>query len=776
MIFYALGSFAITFFNTILLVLTFKEQRINPTVKYYYQWTIFVTLWSLGYGITLGGFFDYSTTLIWNRFCQAMAVMIGPFFFKLCINLIGQDQKHKKAYIFYLTVGITNAILLFLTEWYVKGLWQFHDFKYQPDGGPLYILFVAFFVLCNLHGYFLVFKHYLNATGLIKKQLQLFLLSTGIGYGFSIELFLQGLGFAIDPHAVFIMFLYVIILGYAIHRYKFLDIPVLIKNTIIFTGIVTAAVLVIALPFAIIQAFIGGAFGAPNPFLLMTIGIATTVFIYRPVERLLTHLTDRYLFQKEFDYRRVLKTASEGLANINSLDHQLRLVVHFMTMRVRIKTAAIYMPVNGDHDFVLKSLRPASSNYPERISFDSPILLYLKSEKERKYLDYQSVEIAKQKYKKTAMFSYDLPKLLAEMKRLGARLIIPSFYQGALQGILVLGGMKSDEDYSEEDIEVFQTIAQESAIAFENARKHDEIICKNQELETMNDQLQKAQGELIMAKQEAAVSQLSGGISHEVNNAVLGLSSGIDQVNLLVENIIECLSRWYSSGEPVPVDQKKDLFYNIKQCKFFLHKSRHASRHIEGVVQTLSQMSKGKHAKMTMVSVKSFLNRMVSIGMLRTYGDRLRTQALEEAPKVEAETELPLIHANVHLLQAVFLNLFKNAIHAMDNISPKRITLRAAVDPEDKDMMRIEFSDNGKGIPADVLPRIFDYGFTTKGEDGEGKGLYNVKNIIEGEHHGSISVQSEEGKGTTFIIKIPLYRDPDQEDQAEDDTANFGIG
>ena len=154
---------------------------------------------------------------------------------------------------------------------------------------------------------------------------------------------------------------------------------------------------------------------------------------------------------------------------------------------------------------------------------------------------------------------------------------------------------------------------------------------------------------------------------------------------------------------------------------------------------------------------------MISIGMLRTYGDRVRTQALEEPPKLEVASDLPLIHANAHLLRAVFMNFFKNSIYAMDHISPKKITIRAMMDPEMKDMVRIEFEDNGKGIPPEILLKIFDYGFTTKGEEGEGKGLYNVKSMIEGEHHGTISVKSEVGKGTTFILTLPTYRFDDEE-------------
>jgi len=433
-------------------------------------------------------------------------------------------------------------------------------------------------------------------------------------------------------------------------------------------------------------------------------------------------------------------------------------------MRVRIKNAAIYMLESTGNDFIVKSARPFKSfTYPEKISFDSPISLYLKSEKEKTYLEYHSVEEAGRNYAKTAMYSYDLPRMLEEMKAMNAQLIVPSFYQSQLQGILVLGEKKSEEPYGDEDIQVFQTIAQESAIAFENARKHDELVEQGKKLEHINEELRRTQAEVIQMKEEAAVSALSGGISHEVKNSVYGLTSGADAVEEALKAITRSLTAWYRSNDRVPDYGKRELFENLEEAITSIAQVKQASQHIDDVAHTLSQITKGKHAEMGRISIRMFLKNMVTIGMLRTYGDRVRTQALEKPPEVDAPAQLPSVRGHTELLKAVFINLFKNAIYAMDGISPKKIKIRALVDPENNDMMRIEFSDNGCGIPPEILPKIFDFGFTTKGAQGEGKGLYNVKTIIEDQHQGKIEVRSEVGKGTTFTIKIPVWKEPEED-------------
>jgi len=245
----------------------------------------------------------------------------------------------------------------------------------------------------------------------------------------------------------------------------------------------------------------------------------------------------------------------------------------------------------------------------------------------------------------------------------------------------------------------------------------------------------------------------------DCKNSIFSLTYNIGQIDEMLTTITGYLTDWYRSEEPIPFAAKNDLFQSLKAARESVINAEQSSHHIEDVAQTLSQISKGQNAQMTRISVRTFLKGMVRIGMLRTYSDRVKTQALEKPPEVEAPLNLPSVRAHTELLKSVFINLFKNAIHAMDGVVPKEIKIRAMVDPEDENMVRIEFSDNGCGIAPEDLSHIFDYGFTTKGDQGEGKGLYNVKAIIEAQHRGKIEVQSEVGKGTLFILKLPVWKD-----------------
>ena len=114
------------------------------------------------------------------------------------------------------------------------------------------------------------------------------------------------------------------------------------------------------------------------------------------------------------------------------------------------------------------------------------------------------------------------------------------------------------------------------------------------------------------------------------------------------------------------------------------------------------------------------------------------------------DPDCPSVLADSDQMNQVLINLVMNAIHAM----PGGGTLRLELTHE-KDMVKITVSDTGHGMPKEVLSKIFEPFFTTKEfGKGTGLGLTVVKGIIE-EHQGSIAVESEEGKGTTFTIRLP---------------------
>jgi signal transduction histidine kinase len=121
--------------------------------------------------------------------------------------------------------------------------------------------------------------------------------------------------------------------------------------------------------------------------------------------------------------------------------------------------------------------------------------------------------------------------------------------------------------------------------------------------------------------------------------------------------------------------------------------------------------------------------------------------------------DLPAVLCHVGALNQVFLNLIVNAAHAIGDVvalggSKGKIHIKTL---KEGDLARIDISDTGSGIPEAIRQRIFEPFFTTKEVGkGTGQGLAIAHSIVVTKHHGSLTFESEVGKGTTFTIRLPI--------------------
>jgi signal transduction histidine kinase len=113
-------------------------------------------------------------------------------------------------------------------------------------------------------------------------------------------------------------------------------------------------------------------------------------------------------------------------------------------------------------------------------------------------------------------------------------------------------------------------------------------------------------------------------------------------------------------------------------------------------------------------------------------------------------SDVPPINADARLIYQVINNLLKNSLEAMAD--PGKIRIEGTVEGE---QLLITIEDTGPGIGPDILEQVFDPFFTTKGKRGTGLGLAIVRTILEA-HRGTIECRSELGKGTSFILRLPL--------------------
>ncbi len=233
---------------------------------------------------------------------------------------------------------------------------------------------------------------------------------------------------------------------------------------------------------------------------------------------------------------------------------------------------------------------------------------------------------------------------------------------------------------------------------------------------------------LVQSNKMAALGKMAAGIAHEINNplAIIGEKAG------WVKDLLGEADLANSRNFPEIEDCIKKIERQVERCKSITHRMLRFGRQMEPSQEMVD-------VNLTLAEAISFFEN--------------EAQFREIAIETDYNDSLPRATTDTMQLQQVFFNILNNAIDAVGRAGS--IHVKTSYNADSKEL-EIEIADNGPGIPKEVLGKIFDPFFTTKTAHGAtGLGLSISHSIIE-KLGGRISVASEEGKGTTFKICLPI--------------------
>jgi PAS domain S-box-containing protein len=234
-------------------------------------------------------------------------------------------------------------------------------------------------------------------------------------------------------------------------------------------------------------------------------------------------------------------------------------------------------------------------------------------------------------------------------------------------------------------------------------------------VEERTQELRDAQEQLIRKEKLAVLGQLAGGVGHELRNPLGAISNAVYFLNMALE-------------EPDP---------DVKETLEILQKEVRTS---EMIISSLLDFARTKPPTRRKVDINAVVQEALS-----------RTTVPENIEVVsQPDGKLPIILADPDQLGQVFGNIILNAIQAM----PEGGQLLVKTEAPSPEWVALSFADTGVGIPEENLGKIFEPLFTTKAK-GIGLGLAVTKTLVEG-HGGTIEVQSELGKGSTFTVQLPI--------------------
>jgi len=397
---------------------------------------------------------------------------------------------------------------------------------------------------------------------------------------------------------------------------------------------------------------------------------------------------------------------------------------------------------------------------------------------------------------------------LLERFQVRANLVVPILQGDKLWGLLIAHHCSRTRQWQEPEVELLRQLSVQLSVAIQQAalfeqladelmeRKAAEAALRKSEatLKKQATQLEKAlfklkqtQLQLIQTEKMSSLGQLVAGVAHEINNPVTFIYGNISHADEYAHDLLE-LVRLYAKHYPQPVPEIEELTESIdfdflvEDFPRLLSSMNIGVNRIHQIVLSLKNFSRLDEAERKPVDIHEGIENTLMILQHRLKPEAANIQLIKEYGN------LPQVECYAGQLNQVFMNLLNNAIDALEKsdqgqtsclaarVTPKgskgnprmikistevvdRSSAEAfnALETENFKSVVIRIADNGPGIPKMLKKRIFDPFFTTKpvGE-GTGLGLSISYQIVVEKHGGQLQCLSEPGKGTEFIIEIPL--------------------
>jgi GAF domain-containing protein len=342
-----------------------------------------------------------------------------------------------------------------------------------------------------------------------------------------------------------------------------------------------------------------------------------------------------------------------------------------------------------------------------------------------------------------------------------AYVIVPIFQGENLWGLLGAYQNAYFRVWQTDEITLLEQIGNQFGVALQQA----ELLAKTQELaDQLAEDLQEAQIQLVQSEKMSSLGQLVAGIAHEINNPVNFIYGNLMHVSEYNNDLLDLINLYQEEyPHPNPTIQDKiediDLEFLLEDLPAMINSMQVGAERIRKLVLSLRNFSRLDEAEKKPVDIHEGIE---STLLILQY--RLKARPDQAAIEIVREYgDLPLVECYPAQLNQVFMNIISNAIDALETttdisiitISTDLLSMTNSQPP----WAMIKISDNGPGIPDRVRSQIFDPFFTTKPVGkGTGLGLSISYKIVVEKHGGKIDCISQAGKGTKFIIKIPVHQ------------------
>jgi len=281
----------------------------------------------------------------------------------------------------------------------------------------------------------------------------------------------------------------------------------------------------------------------------------------------------------------------------------------------------------------------------------------------------------------------------------------------------------------------------------ENKILEERVSHRTVQLKTKIDELKSTQSKLIQSEKMASLGELTAGIAHEIQNP-LNFVNNFSEVN---KELLEEIEEEIDNGN---YDEVKALAKDVSanEDKIIFHGKR-----ADGIVKGMLQHSRSSTGQKEMTNINSLSDEYLRLAY---HGLRAKDKSFNATLNTDFDDSIGKLNIVAQDMGRVILNLITNAFYVVkkkkeENLKGYNPTVSVSTEKQGN-MVLIKVSDNGNGVPKEVLDKIFQPFFTTK-PSGEGTGLglslsYDIVKV----HGGELTVETKLEEGTTFTISLPM--------------------
>ena len=329
---------------------------------------------------------------------------------------------------------------------------------------------------------------------------------------------------------------------------------------------------------------------------------------------------------------------------------------------------------------------------------------------------------------------------------------VPLLRKQGVEGAIILT-REEPGHFSDRQIEIVQTFADQAVIAIENVRLFDEVQARTKELAASLDDLRKAQDRLIQSEKLASLGQLTAGIAHEIKNPLNFVNNFSALSRELLDELRETLGK--ANLQKAVADETQDL---IAMVGSNLDKVVSHGKRADSIVKNMLLHSREGSGERTPVNINAMVEEALNLAY---HGARAEKAGFNVTISKSLDPQAGSAEIYAQEMTRVLLNLISNGFYATTKRRQGQAdgAYEPTITASTRDLghiVEIAIRDNGTGIPDEVKAKMFNPFFTTKpAGEGTGLGLSLSHDIVVKQHGGTIEVSTEPGAFTQFTIHLP---------------------